>query len=132
MAPSSAAPSVSASSPASPIPSTATGWGPILDSPPASFPQYPGAQTSDANVGAVTAALNTSDPVSTVSAWYQSALVKAGYTVGSTSGPFEDGSVVIDFDGATLSSGCKAQVTVRPQGGLTLITILVGASCPSS
>lgn len=128
--PSAAPPTATAA--ASAIPTTATSWGTILDALPASFPQYPNAQTADANVGAVSAALNTADSVSSVSAWYGNELDKSGYKIASTSGPFEDGSMVTEFDGAGLAPGCKAQVTVRPQGGLTLITILVGANCPAS
>jgi hypothetical protein len=45
------------------------------------------------------------------------------------SGPFDDGSVIIesaDFD----QSGCRVRTTVAPLGSGSRITILYGAACP--
>ena len=55
-------------------------------------------------------------------------LLQAGYSIEALSGPAEDGSTAIDATGA--DPACRVRVTVRPFGGLTLVTILYGAGCP--
>ena len=42
--------------------------------------------------------------------------------------PLEDGSYTLDATGS--APGCKVQVTVKPMGGDTFVTILYGAACP--
>jgi hypothetical protein len=116
--------------PATPVATTATDWGPILDAVPASFPRYPGANDTTAN-GAVSAALTTSASVASLTSWYGSALGAMGFTSTSTSRPAEDGSVVAEYDGSTLAAGCRSQLSFRPQGTQTLVTVLYGAACPS-
>ena len=118
---------------ASPAPTAATSWGPILDRVPASFPRYPGAADANgATSDPVTQSISTSASVSTVSGWYTTALAPLGYKQTSISNPAEDGSVVAEFDGGSLASGCRAQLTYRPMGALTFIFVLVGAACPSA
>ena len=64
----------------------------------------------------------------TVAAYLQTELQKAGYTAVGSSEPLEDGSVVLDMTGSP--KGCALQVTAKPTGGLTTVTILYGAACP--
>jgi hypothetical protein len=118
---------------AAPASTTNTSWGPILDQAPASFPRYPGA--ADANgaaSGPATQSLSTSATVTAVSGWYGSALSPAGYKQTSISNPAEDGSVIAEFDGTSLATGCKAQLTYKPTGSQTLIVVLVAPACPAS
>ena len=120
-------------SPTGSVSTTATSWGVILDQAPASFPRYPGAADANgATTDAVTQSISTSAPVSTVSGWYATALSPVGYKQTSISNPAEDGSVVAEFDGGSLGSGCRAQVTYKPMGTLTFIFVLVAATCPST
>jgi hypothetical protein len=51
----------------------------------------------------------------------------AGYST-DQSGPLEDGSFVLDSTGT--ASGCRAQTTLTPLSGTTLMTVLFGADCP--
>jgi len=58
----------------------------------------------------------------------QAALEAATYSTEALSGPLEDGSFVLDSVG---QGDCRIQVTVTPQGGLTLVAVLYGAACPA-
>ena len=132
-APEATASSEPAATPAASIATTSTSWGVILDGAPATFPRYPGAADANgATTDPVTQSVSTSAPVSTVSGWYATALSPIGYTQTSISNPAEDGSVVAEFDGSSLGSGCRAQITYKPMGTLTFIFLLVAAGCPSS
>jgi hypothetical protein len=62
-----------------------------------------------------------------VAAALRAALEAAGFTTAATSGPFEDGSYVIESTGA---GGCRARSTVRPMGELTVLLVRYGAACP--
>jgi hypothetical protein len=53
----------------------------------------------------------------------------AGYAQASVGNPAEDGSVTAQYDGSGLRPGCRAQVTARPQGSLTVMLVLVAAAC---
>ena len=122
-----------AATPAASIATTDTSWGVILDRVPSTFPRYPGAADANgATTDPVTQSVSTSAPVSTVSGWYATALSPVGYKQTSISNPAEDGSVVAEFDGGSLGSGCRAQITYKPMGSLTLIFVLVAAGCPAS
>ena len=122
-----------AATPAASIATTDTSWGVILDRAPSTFPRYPGAADANgATTDPVTQSVSTSAPVSTVSGWYATALSPVGYKQTSISNPAEDGSVVAEFDGGSLGSGCRAQITYKPMGSLTLIFVLVAAGCPAS
>ena len=63
-----------------------------------------------------------------VAAQMQRRLGAAGYSTEALSGPFEDGSLVIDSVGP--NPACRVQTRVRPLGGTTMITVLFGAACP--
>ena len=116
--------------PATPIPSTVTPWGPILDGGPPTFPRYAGARDTTAPQAA-SQVLVTEAKVADVSGWYHQALVAAGFSGAGPGAPAEDGSMVEAFDGSGVASGCRAQVSAKPQGTETLIVILYGADCPA-
>jgi hypothetical protein len=109
---------------------TDTEWGRIWDEVPAGFPRYPGSTTADDA---------TPDPASDryvvsgaeaqqIATWMQGALETATFTTEALSGPFEDGSLVLDSVG---DAGCRIQTTIAPLGGMTFVTVLYGAACPA-
>ena len=117
----------------SPVPSTSqsdTEWGRIWDALPPGFPTYPGAtEADDAGPEPVsgTFAVNEGD-ANEIATSLQAALEAATYSTEALSGPLEDGSFVLDSVG---QGDCRIQVTVTPQGGLTLVAVLYGAACPA-
>ncbi len=113
---------------ATPVGTTQTSWGRILNAVPAEFPVFAGATTADAPPdGAVSGAWVATASASDVAAWYQRALVAANWAKVDDGGALEDGSHVLDVQGDLPE--CKAQVTVKPAGGSTMITVLYGAGC---
>jgi hypothetical protein len=108
---------------------TDTEWGRIWDDLPDGFPIFPGATPADdATPDPVSGifAIPEGDPAE-VAGWMQAALETATYSTEALSGPFEDGSVVLDSVG---EGDCRIQTVVAPAGGLTLMTIHYGAACP--
>ncbi len=123
-------PGGASTAPATPEPSlttTDTAWGTIIDSVPADFPVYPDARVTDTADGPVSGAWTVKADASTVSTWYQQALGAAGYSTNDRSGPLEDGSYTVDTQSDLPE--CRVQTTARPQGDMTLITVLFGAGC---
>lgn len=110
-----------------PVGTTQTPWGAILNTVPDSFPVYPGAQVAGPPPEPASAAFTTSDGVDTVATWYRDALEALGFSTMSLSGPQEDGSRVLDTQGDLPE--CRIQTTFRPSGGSTMITVLYGAGC---
>lgn len=110
-------------------PTTATEWGAIYDAIPAAFPRFPGSEGGEVSEGPASAVFAVPADVATVTAWYQQALETAAYSTLSLSGPFEDGSTIIESVGATPE--CLVQTTLRPENGSTIATILYGAGCPA-
>lgn len=110
-----------------PVPTTQTDWGPILDAVPDTFPRYPTATTTEPPPEPVSAALETGASVDEVATWYRDALGSAGYASVDLSTALEDGTRVLDA--ATDSPGCRVQLTFRPLGSSTMITVLYGAEC---
>ena len=109
---------------------TDTAWGRIWDGLPSGFPIYPGATPDEEASGGPASAVFVVEGkgAKDVAAFLQTELHKAGYTAVGSSEPFEDGSVVLDMTGSP--DGCMLQVTIKPTGGLTSVTVLYGASCP--
>jgi hypothetical protein len=107
---------------------TQTEWGEIVDQLPIDFPVFPGSHeaTGDPTQGAISGAFSAPASGVTVTEWYQKALAQAGYST-EVSGPFEDGSTVIDSVGPTTA--CRVQTTIRPLSGTTLVSVRYGAGC---
>ncbi len=114
-----------------PIPTTVgttqTTWGRILDAVPSTFPVFPDATVADTPAQAVSGAWVSKASASEVATWYHDALLAANFAQVDLGSPLEDGSRVLDVQGDLPE--CKAQVTVRPAGGSTMITVLYGAGC---
>jgi hypothetical protein len=109
---------------------TDTEWGRIWDDLPDGFPIFPGATPADdatPEPASAIFAIPEGDPAEII-AWMQAALETATYSTEALSGPFEDGSVVLDSVG---EGDCRIQTVVAPAGGLTLMTIHYGAACPN-
>lgn len=108
---------------------TDTEWGRIWDALPAGFPVYPDAvETEEAGAGEpVSATFSSPAAADEIATWLQSRLELATFSTVAFSGPFEDGSFVLDSVG---DEDCRIETTVAPGGGLTIITVRYGASCP--
>ncbi len=109
---------------------TDTEWGPIWDSVPSGFPTYPGSKPTE--VGADPASevrVVEGAEASAIASWMDEHLRAASFRSDGLSGPFEDGSYVVDMSGA---SGCRVQVRVAPTGGTSMVVVLYGAACPHS
>ena len=109
---------------------TETDWGRIWDALPATFPIYPGATpAAEAETGAVsgTFAVPGAD-TRTIATWMKAELERAAYRTEGLTGPFEDGSFVLESVGA---AGCRVESAVAPLGGLTTVSVRYGAACPS-
>ena len=123
-------PGGASTAPVTPGPSlttTETAWGTIVDSVPGDFPVYPDAAATDATGGPASGAWTVQAAARTVATWYQQALAAAGYSSNDLSGPLEDGSYTVDTRSDLPE--CRVQTTARPQGDMTLITVLFGAGC---
>jgi hypothetical protein len=107
---------------------TDTEWGPIWDTVPSGFPTYPGSKATEASTDPASdvRVIEGVEP-SAIASWMDQHLRAAAFRSDGLSGPFEDGSYVVDMSGA---SGCNVQVRVAPAGGTSMITVLYGASCP--
>lgn len=111
------------------ISQTDTAWGRIWDALPPGFPRYPGAAPADDASAAPSSgryAVAGGDPEE-IAAWLQAAMETATFST-DVSGPLEDGSFALDSVG---DSGCRIQTTIAPLGGMTFVTVLYGADCPS-
>jgi len=109
---------------------TDTPWGRIWDTLPGRFPAIPGARPSEeAASGPASATLVIDGDVARlVAAALVTQLAGAGFPTAGLGAPLEDGSYTLDATGST--PGCKVQLTIKPMGGETVVTILYGAACP--
>ena len=120
-----------------PSPTAATGlpgqseseWGPIWDALPPTLPVPPGAQPTEPQTGAVSAAYLV--PVvdggaQAIAQLYAAAFEDRGLSA-SVDGPLEDGSFTA---WASNGYGCDTLVTVLPRGEEHLVTVLYGTGCP--
>lgn len=107
---------------------TDTEWGRIWDAVPASFPTFPGAFPTEAIEGPVSASFGLPAGPQEAAVFMQAAVETAGYSTEALSGPFEDGSYVLDSVGETPE--CRIQTRLTPLSGTTNMTILFGAACP--
>jgi hypothetical protein len=105
-----------------------TGWGPIWDAVPDSFPvpvgAAPASQAEEAVSGAWTVPVTVSNAPQ-LAGFYQSALDAIGYGTG-IDGPLEDGSYTV---WASNGGGCDMLTTILPRGDESLVTVLYGAGC---
>lgn len=115
-------------SPAASVTTTETEWGAIWDALPASFPTFPGAIPTDPIEGPASGAFAVPAGAFEAAEFMQSALETAGYSTEALSGPFEDGSYVIDSVGETPE--CRVETRLAPLSGTTLMTVRLGAGCP--
>lgn len=114
-----------------PVGTTQTAWGRILDVVPAEFPVFPGATRADPPPsGPVSGAWVAKAPVDEVATWYHDAVLAAHFAKAELGSPLENGSRVLDAQGD--AAACRAQVAVAPAGSLTMITVLLGAGCAGS
>jgi len=119
-----------AASPAgvSPPTQTDTEWGRIWDALPAGFPLPPDAVLTETREGPASASLSVGASGPDTAAVMQSGLTGAGFSIESTEGPMEDGSITINAVGP--DPACQVQVRVRPLSGTTNVVVLYGAGCP--
>lgn len=106
-------------------------WGTAWDALPPGFPVPANAKPADPGDpadGPVSGAFVVDGAPDDVAKAMQNGLGTAGYSTEALSGPFEDGSLVIDSVG--LDPACRVQTRVRALGGTTMITVLFGAACP--
>ncbi len=115
-----------------PLPGTIeTTWGTAWEALPAGFPLPPGlspAEPGDPADELSSGAFVVERDVDAVAEQARAALDGAGYSIEALGGPAEDGSLVVDAVGQ--DPACRIRVTVRPLGGLTLVSVLFGAACP--
>ena len=130
-APSTAAsPAASAPSSAAAAGQTDTEWGRIWDTLPSSFPAIPGARPSEeaATSPASATFVIAGDVARLVATALVTQMASAGFPTQGLGTPLEDGSYTLDATGS--SPGCEVQLTIKPMGGETFVTILYGAACP--
>jgi hypothetical protein len=116
--------------PATPVGTTKTAWGVILDAVPDTFPLFPDASPADPLPEAVSGAWITKATVDEVATWYHDAVLNAAFASADLGSALEDGSRVLDVQGDLPE--CKAQVTIRPVNGSTMISVLYGAGCAAT
>lgn len=109
---------------------TDTDWGRIWDALPDGFPTYPGSTPAEAAASGPASAVQAVEGADarTIAGWMQSKLEQASYSTEALTGPFEDGSYVLESTGSV--PGCRVKISIAPLGGLTTVTVLYGASCP--
>jgi hypothetical protein len=112
----------------SPPTQTDTEWGRIWDGLPPTFPVPPDAVLTETREGQASASLAVGAAGPPTASFMESALVGLGFSIESTEGPMEDGSITINAVGP--DPACQAQVRVRPLSGLTNVVVLYGAGCP--
>lgn len=106
-------------------------WGTAWDALPAGFPVPAGATPADPGDptdGPVSGAFVVDGAPKDVAGAMKAGLTAAGYSTEALTGPYEDGSLVIDSVGR--DPDCRVQTRVRGLGGTTMITVLFGAACP--
>ncbi len=108
-----------------------TAWGEAWNALPPGYPVPADAQPAepgDPADGPVSGAFVVQRAPERVVEDVQTGLAVAGYSTEALSGPSENGALVVDSVG--FDPACRVQTTVRPLGGLTMITVLFGAACP--
>lgn len=122
-------PTEAAAASGSPAGTTPTDFGAIRDAVPPSFPLPPDLQAADLPDGAFSGTYTTPTASGAVATAIAAGLEFTGWTAVTTSGPTEAGEVTIDATGP--GTGCRTRVTVGTLGGLTVVKVLYGATCPT-
>jgi hypothetical protein len=106
-----------------------TSIGRIWDALPPSFPLPAGAEPTEIREPEepFSGVFEVSGEPVAVARALQTALEEHGFATAAASGPFEDGSYVIDSTG---SGDCRIRSTIRPMGDLTILLVRYGAACP--
>lgn len=104
------------------------GFGEIADHVPDTFPRLPDETESEIGTPASGAYVSNADPAA-ASRQIAAALQAGGWSV-DVGSPLEDGSVVLDA--TRPPAGCRTEVRFTPASGSIFITVLYGATCPSS
>ncbi|GIW19846.1 MAG: hypothetical protein KatS3mg065_0142 [Chloroflexota bacterium] len=106
-----------------------TSIGRIWDALPPTFPLPTGAEPTEVREPGEPASGTFAVPGSAVevATALRSDLEAAGFATAAASGPFEDGSYVIESTG---TDGCRIRSTIRPMGDLTVLLVRYGAACP--
>jgi hypothetical protein len=107
---------------------TETDWGAIWDALPPSFPREPSWAPVDPIEGPASGAFAIGASGEDVATQMQGALELANYSTFTMSGPFEDGSYVIESIGATEL--CRVETRITPLSGVTHVRVRVSADCP--
>ena len=107
---------------------TDTEWGRIWDALPAWFPAFPGSIPTEALNGPASGASSVPAGPEEAAVFMQAALETAGYSTEALSGPFEDGSYVLDSIGDAVE--CRIETRLTPLSGTTHMTVMYGAGCP--
>jgi hypothetical protein len=109
---------------------TQTAIGRIWDGLPPSFPRIAGAVPIETRSGPTSGTFAVGTPVADAVATIKAGLAAQGLTVDAGS-PLEDGSVVLQAQGAT-DPACKIEVRFTPLSGTITMSVLYGAACPFS
>jgi hypothetical protein len=124
------APSVTPGTRPTPVPTTmVSGFGPILDTVPPSFPRLAGQEPADPGTGPTSGTYVVTMSADAASDAMRTGLEGRGWSV-DVGSPLEDGTVVLDATGAT--TGCRAEVRFTPQGATLVVAVLYGAGCPTT
>ena len=107
---------------------TETEWGTIWDALPPSFPRDVSWTAVEPIEGPASGAFAVGASAEDVAATMQSALELANYSTFTMSGPFEDGSHVIESVGDT--DACRVETRVTPLSGTTHVRVRMSADCP--
>ena len=75
------------------------------------------------------AALDSDADPAEVASMLQTAMEDATYSTEGLSGPFEDGSFVLDSVG---DADCRIETRIAPLGDVVLVSVLYGAACPAA
>jgi hypothetical protein len=107
-----------------------TAWGRIWDELPVGFPLSGIGRLDqiDPHEG-VSGAYDVAATVDEVAPAMQAALESATFSTLSMSGPFEDGTVVIESVGPDTTE-CRVETRIAPHVGGSRLTVLYGAACP--
>lgn len=102
--------------------------GRIWDALPPSFPLPAGAEPTEiGEPEPASGVFAVEGSPAQVAGALRAELEARGFATAAATGPFEDGSYVVESAGP---NGCRIRSTVRPMGDLTVLLVRYGAACP--